>query len=289
MKSYSIYDIIRNLNFNYHYLIGGRLDRASDTELVWAPYQHGSIGLHSGNLWSVINVNTSISITTSGTTISGGSFTSDTNYDVYACYESPDSFSLQLQEWAGDNARYEMPSTLDGVLVKNPDTVEGRKCRFLGVVRLNNSGYFADTDTERFVFNLYNKKRTSLWTRYSTWSTITYSTSSWNEYNNGTDFYRAWFVSHGAEDITMYATTEVFANTTSTCYLTNALNATSDNCLPRIRLTSDSSSDNMCGHVRAAGSSVEGLNYYTLAMYSHFSANYEGGYGYNGGVAEWWC
>lgn len=211
----------------YKSINGGRLEKYSDTELRWEAYESDVIGLWNGQAWDLVCPSGTVSKTTSDTTISGGSITYDVNYDVYAKYVAPDDFTLEFQEWAGATSRYETPQRWQGVQVRDL-TTEGKKMRWLGIVRLaNDSGAkYKSNNTQQFVVNWYNRKKRCILTYNTTGGTWSYNTNSWREWNNGTNHVKAEFVC--LEPLSLHATAMVQHHTTNRMDIGFGLDTTSD-------------------------------------------------------------
>lgn len=291
MSSYSLREIAMALGPSYPTVVGGRLERQDASTLVWSPLVSSSIGLYNGSAWDLVVAGPTPSISTSGLTVSGGGLTLNTNYDVYAYYQSSSSFSIQLQEWAGNNSRYETPDRFDGILVRDSTTTEGRKYRFLGIVRLNSSGEFSDIDRERFVWNFYNRQRRSLWARPTDTADRSYGSSTWREYNGGSAWYRAYFLSHEPEEFIITAMAEAHSNSSNAkWYISGLLNATNTARTPRVYNDADATYDNFQASCTSRESSVEGLNYMTMTQYARDgTSTYEGGYVHVGVISDLWC
>jgi hypothetical protein len=168
-------------------LQGGRIEKYTDSQLCWQAGKYNTIGLYSGTRWVPVSPPTGIVLSNlSPTTISGATLASGINYDVYARYQSDTNFTLEFQEWASNNARYQDPVWSDGVLVYGT-TASGKGYRYLGAVRLDGvTGIpkFMDSFEKRFVVNWYNTKPAAVRTYNSSLNIWTYSvnTGLWYEY-----------------------------------------------------------------------------------------------------------
>jgi hypothetical protein len=171
---------------------GGRLERVDDTHLEWQPGVNGSIGLFNGNDWVMCTPTTNPSALNTTTTISGASLTYDVNYDVFMRYGSTTSGILEFQEWATASGRYTPLARFQGVLTYDNSTDLGKKRRYLGYVRLKQSGanaYFRDEGDVRLISNHYNKMKKSIYKfpGYSS-STSETTTTDWRRFMNNDDY-----------------------------------------------------------------------------------------------------
>jgi hypothetical protein len=163
---------------------GGRIDLYNpvasgiSNELRWSPYKHGNVGLWSGKEWCIMNMDYTNALTSKLDT-NGQALLADTNYDVYMKYQTTSSGSLELVRWASSNARSNIPSRFEGVVVYDSTTDIGKSMRYLGAVRLTTvSGvnYFTNTITRRFTVNQDNTILTALKTYHPGGATQTYNT-----------------------------------------------------------------------------------------------------------------
>ena len=269
-------------------IVGGRLDYYSDSEIRWNAHQHYSIGLYDGEQWQLVTPSGLVQGFIDSTTISGSALTNG-NYDVYAKYLSQDNLELIWQEWSGDNSRYETPQRFDGVLVRDL-TTEGKQMRFLGIIRVDESGNFIDTNIKRFVFNYYNKKLKTVYARPSDTGSWSYSGGAWVTWNNGSNYYAAYCLCHEPEDILMSACGEGTSSASSNAktYLGTSLNGTVHH--PYSYKDADATNDNHMLGCAAVGTTIEGLNQFDIKYNAADGTPlYEGGYAYHGCVAEIYC
>ena len=271
-------------------VVGGRLELESSTEIQWKPYYNYSIGLYDGEDWKVVMPSGLIQAFIDSTTISGSGLSNDTSYDVYAKYESQDNFTLEFQEWAGNNSRYEAPTEFQGVLVRNLTTA-GKQMRWLGIIRVG-TAEFLDEDHHRYIFNHYNKKRKSLWTRQSDTNYYQYSTETVRECNGGSNWYRAWFICNEPIEMGCFVCGANWTQNTN-CYFIFSVNfntTTSLNPLNwRVGQDSDASGDDRWSFGRTTRTSIEGLNYMTMLEYAYQTSQVNAGYQWQGGTAMLWC
>jgi hypothetical protein len=144
-------------------IVGGRLERTSDSYLEWQSYINGSIGIYNGSAWSLVTPSSNPSLQNTANDLDNNALTYDYNYDIFAEWVSSSSFYLRAKKWSGDTTRGFTLYRHEGVLVLD-NTANGVKRRFLGTVRLrNDSGAkFTDTKNQRLVANFYNKVSKSL-------------------------------------------------------------------------------------------------------------------------------
>jgi hypothetical protein len=167
-------------------IVGGRLERASDSYLEWQPYINGSIGIYNGSAWSLVTPSSNPSLQNTANDLDNNALTYDYNYDIFAEWVSSSSFYLRAKKWSGDTTRGFTLYRHEGVLVLD-NTANGVKRRFLGTVRLrNDSGAkFTDTEARRFVSNYYNAVSKKLY--YTADATGgTFQSSSWGLWTNWT-------------------------------------------------------------------------------------------------------
>lgn len=139
---------------------------ATSTAVYMTPYLHGRIALYNGTYWQV---NTS----ESDITLNLGTLTSGKNYDVFA-YANGTNIAMELSAaWSSDTARTDSLARLSGVLVKASDTSR----RYIGTFRTISTTQTTDTETQRFVWNMYNRiERFLLWA--DTTATWTYNSAT---------------------------------------------------------------------------------------------------------------
>jgi hypothetical protein len=191
-------------------IVGGRLERASDSYLEWQPYINGSIGIYNGSAWSLVTPSSNPSLVNSATDLDNNALTYDYNYDIFAEWVSTSSFYLRAKKWSGDTTRGFALYRHDGVLVLD-NTSNGVKRRFLGTVRLrNDSGAkFTDQKNKRFVSNYYNSVLRSLGVDnpYSS-DTHENATTSWRSWNGDGDDWKIEAVCDGLMAVVLMAGTQ---------------------------------------------------------------------------------
>lgn len=275
---------LTSLDRFYKTVVGGRLERYSDTELRWEPYESDTIGLWNGSGWELVCPSGVIQAFNDFTTISGSAAAIDTNYDVYATYESSDNFILEFQEWAGDVSRYQDPVRFEGVYVYE-DNEAGKKKRWLGIVRLrNDSGNkFTDDRYRRFIFNKYNQVEKTL---KRDGVTDSWSNKDSQQITQWTTFdANSWLglITDGNQYIRLQATGEPRSsngtNAVMGISMDSSSNVSSDSTKTRYRNT-DTALSFTSQTVEFTGKSVAGYHYWYPLVYStsssaSFYINYE--------------
>jgi hypothetical protein len=200
--SVSVIELQEIENASIRSINGGRIDRYSNEELRWSPYSTGLISLYNGKSWVVVS-SSGVSVSNTTTDMDGVTLTSGINYDVYAKYQTPSSFSLELYRWPASNNRgLNGFKKFEGVRVYDNTTTIGQSMRFVGAVRLTQSGsaaVFTDSATQRFVVN-WNNTQSSIVRTYNTgttYSSLTYggiTQESFVEFNLGINQVRGEFL-----------------------------------------------------------------------------------------------
>ncbi len=156
-------------------------NRTAQSTLYYTPFIGNKIALYDGTRWGVH------SFTERSFAISG--LTSGKNYDVFL-YDNSGTLTLELSAaWTNDTTRADALTTQDGIYVKSGATTR----RWLGVIRTTDTDKIEDSETNRFVWNLYNQ--TARPCKSSNNTSHTYTTSTLREWNNGSGVVRAQFVS----------------------------------------------------------------------------------------------
>ena len=136
----------------------------SGTMLYYTPYAGNRIALYSGTAWSIYTF-TERSISVPSTT--------NTNYDVFL-YDNSGTLTLDLTAWTSDSTRATALTRQDGVLVKTGALTR----RYIGTVRTDpTSGFISDTNSQRQVWNMYNRVAKNFLA--STTGTYNYTTATW--------------------------------------------------------------------------------------------------------------
>jgi hypothetical protein len=132
---------------------------ASAATLYLTPHTSGRASVYDGTNWINLNVS-EVSLALSGMTTSK-------NYDVFL-YLNGSSPALELSAaWTSDTARSDSLTRQDGVLVKSANKTR----RYVGTIRAISATTVADSTTQRYVWNYYNRVPKML--------TVTDTTASW--------------------------------------------------------------------------------------------------------------
>lgn len=142
------------------------------TTLYFTPYKGNQIDLYTGSLWQRFTF-TQFSIAVPATT--------STLYDVWV-YNNAGTPALELLAWSSGTARATALTTQDGVYVKSGDATR----RYVGSMYTTGvSGQTADSDSNRFVWNYYNRVWRPMSCNDST-NSWTYSSSTIRQANGST-------------------------------------------------------------------------------------------------------
>lgn len=174
-----------------NFIPGGRLslsstlavpssDLSAQGTLYYVPYENSKIKIYTGNRWVTYDIGAGISLSLTG-------LAANQNYDVYAI-ASGGAVALTTTAWTNDTARATALSTVDGVPVQLGDTT----LRFLGTIRTTSVGQSSDTQTQRFIWNFYNRVPKPLSIKETT-ASWTYTSTSWR-YARGQTTNRVEFV-----------------------------------------------------------------------------------------------
>ncbi|MCB0383918.1 MAG: hypothetical protein KDD43_00895, partial [Bdellovibrionales bacterium] len=148
-----------------------RTGSATSTVVAFTPYEGNQIALYDGSTWALYEFS---EITASLPS------TTDTIYDMFV-YDSS-GVTFELVAWSSLSARATAITLQDGVYVKSGDATK----KYVGSVSTNGTtGTCANTESERHVWNYYNRKRENVLATVST-ASWTYSTSTWRVFAGGT-------------------------------------------------------------------------------------------------------
>jgi len=146
-------------------------DQIDKDTIFFTPYNGNAIGLYNGSNWELLHF--------SETSLSLGTLTSNTNYDVFA-YNNSGTLGLEIgPAWTDDTTRSTNIVLQDGVYVKASDPTR----RYLGTFRTTSTTTTEDSETRRFLWNMYNRTRKNL-TMIKTTATYTYTTIAWRPWQN---------------------------------------------------------------------------------------------------------
>lgn len=147
-------------------------DVASSGTLYYTPHLGNRVALYvSGFGWKVYPFS-EVALSLSGISAS-------TNYDVFL-YDNLGTLTLALEAWANDTTRSAALAWQDGVPVRSGLPHK----RYLGTIRASGAGVCADTQTQRFVWNLYNPAERGLYCVEAT--SHTYASATARLWNNST-------------------------------------------------------------------------------------------------------
>lgn len=147
----------------------------SSSVLYLTPHTSEHVGLYNGDHWQVKQTSM---VTKSLSVLSA----SNLNYDVFVYWNSSAKVvDLSFAPWSGNTTRENNLVRKDGVYVKHDDPTK----RYAGTVRTVAAGVIADTLSQRFVWNFYNRvSRRFYATPASTfWN---YSSATWRYASSGT-------------------------------------------------------------------------------------------------------
>lgn len=144
------------------------VDSASDKDtLYFMPFNGNIVRIFNGTNWEIK--------TFSQLSISLAGLAQETNYDIFL-KDINNNLTLISDVWDTNTARTADLEWQDGVRVKYGDP----EALYLGTIRTTTLGKSADTPTQRFCWNYYNRRP-----RYGTvvhWGSHTY-TGGWRDYN----------------------------------------------------------------------------------------------------------
>lgn len=142
---------------------------ASNNSLFVTPFRGNKVALYTGTAWqehALTEINFSMA-----------ALLANTNYDIFL-YSNVGTLTVDAVAWSSATARATALTTQDGVYVKTGAT--GR--RYLGTIRTTTAGNSTDSDTQRFVWNYYNRVPRRL-KRYEATSGWSYTTAAYRQAN----------------------------------------------------------------------------------------------------------
>lgn len=143
---------------------------ANASTIYFSPYKGSRLTLYTGSAW-VIHTFTERSIALAG-------LTAARNYDVFI-YHTGVTLALELSAaWTNNSTRADALLKQDGVYVKNSDTTR----RYLGTFRATAATQTQDTETQRFIWNYYNRVRRPMVLAIGT-NNWAYNTATWRAAN----------------------------------------------------------------------------------------------------------
>ena len=132
----------------------GTGNQSAKTILYYVPYNGNRVTLYniSRSGWELHNLSSQLSL-------SLGTLTSGRPYDVFL-YDTSGTKALELTSWASDSGR------ATGIIFQ--DAVYARSGaldrRYIGTIRTSTATTTEDTETQRFVWNMYNRETEFLFT-----------------------------------------------------------------------------------------------------------------------------
>ncbi len=146
-------------------------DVTAATTLYYTPYGGDQIGLYDGSTdWTAITfVELSLDIS---------AYTADKNYDIWI-YNNSGTAVMESTVWTDDSTRATALATQNGVYVKTGDTTR----RYVGTIRITAvTGQCEDSETSRYVWNMYNRANRSIYKTIT--SSHTYTSGTVRPWNN---------------------------------------------------------------------------------------------------------
>lgn len=142
------------------------------TNIYFTPYKGNRIAIYDGTRWRLYNFTEK--------TLALGTITSGLPYDVFI-YDNSGTLTLELLAWTNGTTRATALTTQDGVYVKSGATTR----RYLGTFYTTSTTTTEDSDSNRFLWNYYNRVGRFLKCADKT-NSWTYSTATWRPTNNVT-------------------------------------------------------------------------------------------------------
>jgi hypothetical protein len=162
-------------------------DRTAQSTIYFTPFNGNRIALYDGTRWKLYTF-TERSLALSG-------LTSGKNYDVFI-YDNAGTLTLELSAaWTDDNTPADAITTQDGISVKSGALTR----RWIGTIRTTGTTTTEDSESQRFVWNLYNQVPRKFGKAEADVS-HTYGTASFRNFNNTTDTQSA-FVSGQSQSV----------------------------------------------------------------------------------------
>jgi hypothetical protein len=127
-------------------------DTAASAALYYSPYLGNNLSLYDTgtSTWKAYSFS-EVSIANTG-------LAANTNYDVFV-FNNAGTMTLELVAWASTSARVTELTLLSGVYVKTG----AYNRRYVGTIRTNAVSQFVDSQAQRFVWNMYNKRATRMY------------------------------------------------------------------------------------------------------------------------------
>jgi hypothetical protein len=166
------------------HVVEGRLERSSDTALIWDGY---GVGVWNDSYW-VLAAPGDVSFANTDNDLDTNPLAVDSVYGFFAEWQSDDTFDLVADKWTTPATDYAALYSHEGVLVQE-NTTAGKRRRFLGAVYMYNDAStpkFKDEETLRYVANWHNRKDKVVRSYNGAGGSWNYSTNTWRELNGGT-------------------------------------------------------------------------------------------------------
>lgn len=156
-------------------------NQIAKTTIYYTPYVHNVISLWDGTDW--------VPTTFAETSLALGTITNARPYDVFG-YLSSGSLALEMLSWTSNTARATAVTLQDGRYCKSGDKTR----LLLGTFYTTSTTTTADSESTRYLSNVYNTvQKRGVMSISSTYS-HTYTTADWREWNNGTGVTRIQFI-----------------------------------------------------------------------------------------------
>lgn len=147
-------------------------DVTSASTIYLTPYNGNQIALYTAGQW-VLLTSAQVSIALSG-------LTANRPYDVFA-WNNAGTVTLETLVWTNDTTRATALAYQDGVLVRSGDATR----RYLGTFYATGATTTADSVTNRYLWNYYNRVKRAMKVSDAT-ASWTYSTAAWRQANGST-------------------------------------------------------------------------------------------------------
>lgn len=179
-------------------------DISAATTVYYTPFRNNLVRLWNGLQWQTVEF--------SETSLALGTLTSGLPYDVFG-YLSSGNLALEMLAWASTSARATAISYQDGRLCKTGD----KSRLYLGTFFTTSTTQTADSESNRFLWNMYNRVSRCILARDTTDSYV-YSTATFRSANNNNSngAGRVALMVGFAEEYVQVQRYQVFANDTAT-------------------------------------------------------------------------
>lgn len=162
-------------------------DTSSADTLYYVPYTGSIVPVYDGSTLSSLDIGAGLSLILS--------FASNTNYDIFAYSNAGTPTLFRGPAWSSATSRGTGAGTtelekVEGIWVNKYDLSAGPNAQrgtYLGTIRGNGSTLLTDSETERFVWNMYNRVLRSLFLPITT-DSWTYSTTTFRQVQGSTTY-----------------------------------------------------------------------------------------------------